>query len=131
MPPATWLPKPSPARRPDGYTLLSDGIAQAISMSLFKSVTFDIVGDFEPIGFIGSTPAILVVNAELGVKSVAELITLAKSRPGELTYGTSGVGTAPHMAGELFNLMAGVKLRTCPIAAPTRPSSICSAAGCH
>jgi tripartite-type tricarboxylate transporter receptor subunit TctC len=103
------------ARAPaDGYTLLSDGIAQAISMSLFKAVTFDIVADFEPIGFIGSTPAILVVNAELGVKSVAELIALAKSRPGQLTHGTSGVGTAPHMAAELFNLMAGVKLLHVP-----------------
>jgi tripartite-type tricarboxylate transporter receptor subunit TctC len=103
------------ARAPaDGYTLLSDGIAQAISMSLFKNVTFDIVADFEPIGFIGSTPAILVVNAEVGVKSVAELIALAKSRPGQLTHGTSGVGTAPHMAAELFNLMAGVKLLHVP-----------------
>jgi tripartite-type tricarboxylate transporter receptor subunit TctC len=54
---------------PDGYTLLSDGITQAISMSLFKSIGFDIVSDFEPIGFVGSTPNILVVNAGLGVQS--------------------------------------------------------------
>jgi tripartite-type tricarboxylate transporter receptor subunit TctC len=98
----------------DGYTLLSDGITQAISMSLFRSINFDIVKDFEPIGFLGNAPNILVVNASLGVNSVAELITLAKSRPGDLTYGTAGVGTAPHMAGELFNLMTGAKLMHVP-----------------
>ncbi len=99
---------------PDGYTLLSDGITQAISMSLFRTINFDIVKDFEPIGFLGNAPNILVVNASLGVNSVAELIALAKSRPGDLTYGTAGVGTAPHMAGELFNLMTGAKLTHVP-----------------
>jgi len=99
---------------PDGYTLLTGGVTQAISMSLFKTVNFDVVGDFEPVGFIGNAPNILVVNAALGVKSVPELIALAKSRPGELTYGTAGVGTAPHMSGELFNLMTGVKLLHIP-----------------
>jgi tripartite-type tricarboxylate transporter receptor subunit TctC len=98
----------------DGYTLLSDGITQAISMSLFRTINFDIVKDFEPIGFLGNAPNILVVNASLGVNSVAELIKLAKSRPGDLTYGTAGVGTAPHMAGELFNLMTGAKLTHVP-----------------
>lgn len=99
---------------PDGYTLLSDGITQAISMSLFRAINFDIVKDFEPISFLGNAPNILVVNASLGVSSVAELIALAKSRPGDLTYGTAGVGTAPHMAGELFNLMTGAKLTHVP-----------------
>jgi tripartite-type tricarboxylate transporter receptor subunit TctC len=99
---------------PDGYTLLSDGITQAISMSLFKSISFDIVSDFEPIAFVGSTPNILVVNAALGVQSVPELIACAKAHPGELSYGTAGIGTAPHMSGELFNLMAGVKLMHVP-----------------
>jgi tripartite-type tricarboxylate transporter receptor subunit TctC len=99
---------------PDGYTLLSDGITQAISMSLFKSISFDIVSDFEPIAFVGSTPNILVVNAALGVQSVPELIARAKAHPGELSYGTAGIGTAPHMSGELFNLMAGVKLMHVP-----------------
>jgi len=98
----------------DGYTLLSAGITQAISMSLFKKVNFDILKDFEPIGFLGSAPNILVVNVGLGVKSVPELVALAKSRPGELTYGTAGVGTAPHMSGELFNLMTGAKLAHVP-----------------
>jgi tripartite-type tricarboxylate transporter receptor subunit TctC len=103
------------ARAPsDGYTLVTGGVTQAISMSLFKAVNFDVVGDFEPIGFIGNAPNILVVSTALGVGTVPELIVLAKSRPGELTYGTAGVGTAPHMSGELFNLMAGVKLLHVP-----------------
>jgi tripartite-type tricarboxylate transporter receptor subunit TctC len=99
---------------PDGYTLLSDGITQAISMSLFKNINFDIVADFEPIGAIGNAPIILVVNSGLGINSVPELIARAKVRDGELTYGTAGVGTAPHMSAELFNLMAGVKLAHVP-----------------
>jgi tripartite-type tricarboxylate transporter receptor subunit TctC len=99
---------------PDGYTLLTGGVTQAISMSLFKKVNFDVVGDLEPVGFIGNAPTIVVVNAALGVKTVPQLVTLAKARPGELTYGTAGVGTLPHMSGELFNLRAGVKLTHVP-----------------
>ena len=99
---------------PDGYTLLSGGISQAISMSLFRSIGFDIVDDFTPVALTGSTPSILVVNAGLGVGSVPDLIARAKAHPGELTYGTSGVGTAPHLSGELFDLMAGVKLTHVP-----------------
>lgn len=99
---------------PDGYTLLSNGITQTISMSLFKNLTFDIVKDFEPVGFIGSTPSILAVNAGTKINSVGELIAVAKERPNGLTYATAGTGTAPHMSGELFNLMTGAKLRHVP-----------------
>ncbi len=99
---------------PDGYTLLSAGITQAISMSLFKSVNFDIVKDFEPIGFLGSAPNFLAVNAATGIKSVPDLIAAVKAKPGELTYGTAGVGTAPHMSGQLFSLMIGGKLSHIP-----------------
>jgi tripartite-type tricarboxylate transporter receptor subunit TctC len=95
---------------PDGYTLLTGGISQAISMSLFKDINYDIVNDLAPIGFISNSPNILVVNKSLNVTTVPEFIALAKTRPGELTYGTGGVGTAPHLSGELFNMMAGVKL---------------------
>jgi tripartite-type tricarboxylate transporter receptor subunit TctC len=99
---------------PDGYTLLTGGISQAISMSLFKDINYDIVNDLAPIGFISNSPNILVVNKSLNVSTVPDFIALAKSRPGELTYGTGGVGTAPHLSGELFNMMAGVKLLHVP-----------------
>ena len=95
---------------PDGYTLVTGGITQAISMSLFKKINYNVVKDLEPIGFMSVSPLVLVVKASLGVKSVPQLIALAKAHPGELTYGTAGVGTAPHMAGEQFNYMTGVKM---------------------
>jgi tripartite-type tricarboxylate transporter receptor subunit TctC len=99
------------ARSPaDGYTLMSGGSSQAISMSAFEKLNFDIVTDFEPVALIANLPLILVVSSSLKVNSVAELIALAKSKPGELTFGSPGVGSVPHMSAELFNLMAGVKI---------------------
>ncbi len=103
------------ARSPaDGYTLLTGGSSQTISMSAFKKVPFDIVTDFEPVALIANMPLILVVNSSLNVNSVAELIALAKSKPGELTFGSPGVGSIPHMSAELFGQIAGVKLRHVP-----------------
>jgi tripartite-type tricarboxylate transporter receptor subunit TctC len=99
---------------PDGYTLLTNGVTLPISMSLFKKISFDVVKDFTPIGFMGNIPIILAANAALGVNSVAELIALAKSRPGELTHGSAGIGSIQHLSGELFNTMAGVKLAHIP-----------------
>ena len=99
---------------PDGYTLMSNGATQAISMSLFKNLTFDIAKDFEAISSIGIMPSILTVNAETKINSVGELIAAAKARPNELTYATSGTGSVPHLSGELFNLRTGAKLRHVP-----------------
>jgi tripartite-type tricarboxylate transporter receptor subunit TctC len=99
---------------PDGYTLLTNGVTLPISMSLFKKISFDVVKDFAPIGFMGNIPIILAANQSLGVNSVAELIALAKSRPGELTHGSAGIGSIQHLSGELFNTMAGVKLAHIP-----------------
>ena len=99
---------------PDGYTLLTNGVTLPISMSLFKKISFDVIKDFTPIGFMGNIPIILAANPALGVNSVAELIALAKSRPGELTHGSAGIGSIQHLSGELFNTMAGVKLAHIP-----------------
>ena len=63
-----------------------------------------------PVGLIGSMPTILVVNPSLGVTTVVELITLAKSKPEQIFYGSAGIGSAPHLSAELFNMMAGTKL---------------------
>jgi tripartite-type tricarboxylate transporter receptor subunit TctC len=70
---------------------------------------FDFVKDFAPIALITTAPVILVVNPSLGVSSVQELIALARQKPGEINYGSTGVGAAPHLAGELFNARAGIK----------------------
>jgi tripartite-type tricarboxylate transporter receptor subunit TctC len=99
---------------PDGYTLVTNGVTMPIAMSLFKKISFDVVNDFTPIGLMGNIPIILSANAELGVSSIAELIALAKTRPGELTHGSAGIGSIQHLSGELFNTMTGVKLAHIP-----------------
>jgi tripartite-type tricarboxylate transporter receptor subunit TctC len=96
---------------PDGYTLTMGYIGtHAINPSLYPKLSYDPVKDFAPVALVAAMPNILVVHPSLPVKSVQELIALAKSKPGELNYGSGGVGTAPHLAGELFNYMAGVKM---------------------
>jgi tripartite-type tricarboxylate transporter receptor subunit TctC len=99
---------------PDGYTLVTNGVTMPIAMSLFKKISFDVVNDFTPVGLMGNIPIILAANAELKVNSVAELIALAKSRPGELTHGSAGIGSIQHLSGELFNTTVGVKLAHIP-----------------
>ncbi len=96
---------------PDGYTLLMVGVQSfAIVPSLFKKLPYDTVKDFAPISFVGYSPLILVVYAGLPVKSVKELIDLAKSKPGKLNFASSGIGGSTHLAGELFKSMTGVDI---------------------
>lgn len=103
------------ARAPkDGYTLLMATAAQTINASISPNLTFDFQRDFAPIALVASVPNILVAHPSLGVDNLKDLITLAKQKPGELVYGSSGVGTSTHLAGELINVMAGVKLTHVP-----------------
>jgi tripartite-type tricarboxylate transporter receptor subunit TctC len=96
---------------PDGHTLLMGTIAVlAINPSLYKELALDPLRDFAPISRAADSTNILVVHPALPVKSVKELIALARVRPGDLVYGSSGVGTAGHLSGELFSSMAGLKL---------------------
>lgn len=97
-----------------GHMLSLGGPTQAISVSLFKRLPFDLLNDLVPVAVVGGTPNIVVVDKKLGLNSVADLIALAKSKPGELVFGSAGVGTVPHLTGELFNQMAGVKLTHVP-----------------
>ena len=79
---------------PDGYTLLIGTVGiHAINAALYDKMSFDPVRDFTPISFLASTPNVLVVNKQLGVTNVHELIELAKAKPNELTFGSSGIGT--------------------------------------
>lgn len=98
----------------DGYTLLMATVANVINATLYRSLPFNFATDLAPVTLVGTVPALLVVNPTLPVHSVADLIALAKSRPGEIFYASSGNGTAAHLSGELFNLMAGVKLAHIP-----------------
>jgi tripartite-type tricarboxylate transporter receptor subunit TctC len=100
---------------PDGYTLLIGTVGiHAINGALYNKMPFDPIADFTPISFLASTPNVLVVNKQLGVTSLRELIALAKSKPNQLTFGSSGIGTSLHMSGELFNEIAGVQIRHIP-----------------
>ena len=94
----------------DGSTLLFTGAGFVTNPSLYKSVPYDPVKDFDPISLMALGPNVLVVHPSLPVHSVAELIALAKSQPGKIGFAGSGSGSTPHLAGELFNVMAGVQM---------------------
>jgi tripartite-type tricarboxylate transporter receptor subunit TctC len=95
---------------PDGYTLLVTTTSFTIVPSLTRALPYDAQKDFEPITLINTTPLVLVVNPGVPANSVKELIALAKARPGALNFGSAGSGGSNHLAGELFNAMAGVKM---------------------
>ena len=95
---------------PDGYTLLINTAAVAINMALYKKVPFDTLRDFTPISVFSQSPNILVVHSSVPVKSVKELVALAKSKPGALNYSSAGSGTTQHLAAELFKLRTGVNI---------------------
>lgn len=91
---------------PDGYTLLLSTSSQAISATLYRKLNYDLMKDFAAVSFIASGPQILVLHPSLPAKSLKELVGLARARPGDLMFGTGGVGTAPHLAGEMFKAAA-------------------------
>jgi tripartite-type tricarboxylate transporter receptor subunit TctC len=96
---------------PDGYTLLAGYTSEvAINVSLFPKMTYDPVKDFAPIALTGIIPMILLVHPSVPAKSVKELMALARSRPGEMTYGSAGAGSPAHLAHELLNQSAKVKM---------------------
>ena len=95
---------------PDGHTLLVTPAPFTIVPSLTTKLPYDPHKDFEPITLINTTPLVVVVNPSVPAKSIKELIALAKAKPGALNFGSSGSGGSNHLAGELFNAMAGVKM---------------------
>jgi tripartite-type tricarboxylate transporter receptor subunit TctC len=95
---------------PDGHTLVINTLPLVTNQFLMSRVPYDPVRDFAPISHVTSSPSLVTVHPSLPVRSVKELIALAKARPGQLNYSAAGVGTNPHIAGELFNLLAGVNI---------------------
>ena len=95
---------------PDGYTLLINTIPFVTNQFLMPRAPYDPLRDFVPISLVASSPSFVTVSPSLPVRSIQELIALAKSKPGQLYYSAAGVGTNPHIAGELFNLLAGVDM---------------------
>jgi len=98
----------------DGYTLFLATIAHTIAPSTYEHLTYDFQKDFAPITTIASSPNILIVNKKLPVKSVQDLLNYAKAHPGELNFGSAGIGSTEHLAGELFKRMAHIDIQHVP-----------------
>jgi tripartite-type tricarboxylate transporter receptor subunit TctC len=99
---------------PDGYTLLMGGVPHAIGMSLYTKLGYDMVKDLAAIAEVATFPSVLVLHPSLPAKSVKELIALARARPGQLNFGSAGNGSPNHLALELFDTMARVKMTHIP-----------------
>jgi tripartite-type tricarboxylate transporter receptor subunit TctC len=99
---------------PDGYTLLMVGASSAINATLHQKLNFNFIRDVAPVAGIGRTAAVLAVHPSVPAKTVPDLITYAKTNPGRLNFGSPGIGSAPHMAGELLKMMAGINLLHVP-----------------
>jgi tripartite-type tricarboxylate transporter receptor subunit TctC len=111
---------------PDGYTVLMAYASHASNAALFDKLPFDTVRDFQPVSLIGEVPHVILVNPSLPVKTVGELVKLAKARPGDITYSTPGNGTPLHLATELLKIAANIDIRHVPYkgAAPAMASTM-------
>ena len=99
---------------PDGYTLLFVSSPHSVNASLYPKLPYDTLRDFAPVSMVALSPYVLVVHPSLPARNVKELIALAKKQPDQIGYGSGGSGSSAHLAAELFNQMAGVKLREIP-----------------
>ena len=101
--------------QPDGYTLVTAGTGtHAINPWLYPNIPYDAVRDFEPVCLVAATPYLMVVNPSVPAKTVKEFIALATASPGKINMASSGAGGMPHLSGELFNMMTGIKLTHVP-----------------
>jgi tripartite-type tricarboxylate transporter receptor subunit TctC len=99
---------------PDGYTLLLEISGNAVNATLYPNLNFDFLRDIAPVAFIGVTPFVLAVHPSFPAKTIPEFIAYAKANQGKINVATAGVGTAPHLAGELFKMMTGLNLIQVP-----------------
>ena len=99
---------------PDGYTLLLISTSAAISATFYDKLSFNLVRDLAPVAGIARVPMVMVVNPSVPARTVAEFIAYAKENPGKVNMASVGNGTTPHMAGELFKMMAGVDMLHVP-----------------
>ncbi|HEX4798421.1 MAG TPA: tripartite tricarboxylate transporter substrate binding protein [Burkholderiales bacterium] len=95
---------------PDGYTIVLVAPTLAISPSLYSKLNYDPVKDFAPVSLVATVPNVMITHPSVPAGTLAEFIRYAKTRPGEMNFGSGGAGTSNHLAGELFNIVAGVKL---------------------
>jgi tripartite-type tricarboxylate transporter receptor subunit TctC len=95
---------------PDGYTLLVTVSTNAINATFYKNLSFDFTKDLVPVGFIGATPFVMVVTPSFPAKTVPEFIAYAKANPGKINLASQGIGTSPHVAGEMLMMLSDIKL---------------------
>jgi tripartite-type tricarboxylate transporter receptor subunit TctC len=99
---------------PDGYTILQVSLTHAVNASLYKNLSYDLRRDFAAVTQLASSPSLVVVNPALPVKSIADLVTLAKARPGAINYASAGAGSATYLSTEMFKNQAGIDLLHVP-----------------
>jgi tripartite-type tricarboxylate transporter receptor subunit TctC len=99
---------------PDGYTLMADSVSNAINPTLYKKLTYDQIKDFVPVASIDVVPNVMDINIDLPVKTVPEFIAYAKANHGKVSMGSGGIGSSPHVAGELFKMLTGVEMQHIP-----------------
>jgi tripartite-type tricarboxylate transporter receptor subunit TctC len=95
---------------PDGYTLLLASPANAINMSLYRTMPYNTQKDLVPVALIGGISSVLIVHPDFAAKSVSELVAMAKAKPGSIYYSSGGAGTSEHLAGEMFKVMTGADI---------------------
>lgn len=98
----------------DGYTVFQGSMTHAVNVSLYRNLPYDLVRDFAPVTLLAVSPSVVVVHPSLPVKTIGDLVKLAKARPGEINYSSAGVGTATFLAGEMFKERAGINLMHVP-----------------
>ena len=99
---------------PDGYTLLITSSAYVVNPGLYAKIPYDPYTDFAPIAELATSPNVILVDPRLGVNSIADLIARAKANPNELNYASPGIGTTPHLSGELFKIVGGIEITHVP-----------------
>ncbi|WP_035976569.1 tripartite tricarboxylate transporter substrate binding protein [Bradyrhizobium sp. th.b2] len=98
----------------DGYTLLITSSAYVVNPGLYAKIPYDPAKDFAPIAELGTSPNVILVNPKLGINSVADLVARARANPDELNYASPGLGTTPHLAGELFKIIGNIQITHVP-----------------
>lgn len=109
---------------PDGYTLLAANGANAVNATLYSNLNFNFIRDLEPVAGIVREPLVVTVNPSVPASTVPEFIAYAKAKPGKINMGSGGIGTTPHVAGELFQMMAGIHLVHVPYRSNNMPDLI-------
>src|ERR1700738_1881936 len=99
---------------PDVYTLLITSSAYVVNPGLYAKIPYDPYKDFAPIAELGTSPNVIMVGPRLGINSIAELVARAKANPNELNYASPGIGTTPHLSGELFKIVSGIQITHVP-----------------